>query len=166
MENVNGNLQCICQLWHSNIQNRRIILHADTKSNLALALHILGQRRTRYVTITFQGWLFQLVSWSRKSLPFMEPEGSFLCSLKHDTKPYTEPDIVSTPPPPIFSFLTIHYDIIFPSITGSLNGLFLSHSNQNSVNSSHICYAFCTLYPSHSSQLVRFEAPDVFHKRL
>jgi len=119
---------------------------------------------TRYVTVTFQGWLFQLVGWSRKSLPFMEPEGSFLCSLKHDTKPYTQPDIVS--PTIIFSFLKIHYDIIFQSITGSLNSLFLSHSNQNSVNSSHNCYAFCMLYPSHSPQLVRFEAPDVFHKRL
>jgi hypothetical protein len=55
----------------------------------------------------------ELLSYSRHSQPYVEPEGSYPCSQDPTTDLYPEPDEFSQLPPSHSS--QIHFNIILPS---------------------------------------------------
>ena len=67
---------------------------------------------------------YPVLSWSRNSLNFMEPEGSILCLQVLTTCPCPEP--YQSSPHPSNNFLNIHLNIILPSMPGSSKSFFPS----------------------------------------
>jgi hypothetical protein len=59
----------------------------------------------------------QSLSWSRKSLPFVEHKGSSMCSKELATRPHAEP--ATSSPHLHINFLKIHINNILPSMSMS-----------------------------------------------
>jgi hypothetical protein len=92
----------------------------------------------------------------KKFRPFVEPEGSLLCSQGHATGSYPEPDLSSPQLPTLFP--KIHSNITFPSTPRySEWSLPFVFSNQIIVFISHLSLAY---YMFHPSRPPWFDHPD------
>jgi hypothetical protein len=109
--------------YWTELRNRRSSSRAVIRTRVAGWYVVNSAQPTELSTFNFYNYLHgtesflrsqQVLSYSRNSSHFMEPEGSSPHSQQPSTCPYPEPDRSSLCPHPAH-FSKIHFNIIFPS---------------------------------------------------